>query len=130
MTTTVIKKHPKIATLTTKSDGYSEAINNNLDVITINDMIHDIDALDEESHEQIYLLLRGFKPVSFFTTDRGGGGTHFDRSMLSDRQTTELYRTVQLCKENMKRKQVFNNAKLEHEYRMSIIPDQFQPVDI
>lgn len=116
--TTVIKKHTKIATLTT--EGYSETINGNLDVIAINDMIHDIDVLDEESHEQIYLLLRGFKPVSFFTTDRGGGGTHFDRSMLSERQTNELYRTVQLCKENMKRKQVLNNAKLEHDYRMSI----------
>jgi hypothetical protein len=119
---TVIKKHPKIATLTnTTGNSYSETVNPNFDSITINDMIHDIESLDEDSHEQIYLLLRGFKPASFFTTDRGGGGTHFDRSQLSERQSQELYRTVQLCKENMKRKQVLDNAKVEHEYRMSLL---------
>jgi hypothetical protein len=91
-------------------------------------MIHDIEMLDEESHEQIYLLLRGFKPASFFTTDRGGGGTHFDRTILTDRQTSELYRTVQLCKEHMIRKQVLLNAKQEMEFNANIVSQRMTTI--
>ena len=117
---TTIKKNQKMAILSTNTL-YSHDLNmpEELDNLAINDMVRDIEELDEESHEQIYLLLRSFKPQSFFTTDRGGGGTHFDRSLLTDKQTYELYRTVQLCKENLTRKHVVDNAKIEHEYNMS-----------
>ena len=118
---TIIKKHTGLVALTAKDTGYTEALSPSFDPITINDMIKDIDALDEESHEQIYLLLRGFKPAGFFTTDRGGGGTHFDRSLLTERQSQELYHTVQLCKENIKRKHILDNAKSEHEIAMSVL---------
>jgi hypothetical protein len=69
---TVIKKNHKVATLTTGTNFELEVPQ--MDSLSINDMIHDIDGLDEEAHAQIYLLLRGFKPATFFTTDRAGGG--------------------------------------------------------
>ena len=126
---TTIKKSHKIATLTSASGAnagsglnsranghfFGDSGSTTIDTLTINDMVYDIDSLDEDAHEQIYLLLRGFKPASFFTTDRGGGGTHFDRDLLTDRQIQELYRTVQLCKENMKRKVILQTAKQEME---------------
>ena len=116
---TIIKKHSKTAFISQPVEtGYREH-NPTFDPITLNDLIKDIDFLDEESHEKIYLLLRGFKPASFFTTDRGMGGTHFDRSLLTDRQLNDLYHIVQLCKENIKRKDIIQSAKLEHENVMS-----------
>ncbi len=110
---TIIKKNQKVATLTTGSN--FELDTPQMDSLSINDMIHDIEGLDEESHAQIYLLLRGFKPATFFTTDRAGGGTHFDRTQLSERQLSELIRTVQLCKENMDRNQIIKFARQEME---------------
>ena len=128
-TSTTIKKSNKVASLNTvDTTANTWAINETIDNITINDMIHDIEMLDEESHEQIYLLLRGFKPASFFTTDRGGGGTHFDRTLLTDRQTSELYRTVQLCKEHMIRKQVLFNAKQEMEFNANIVSQRMTTI--
>ena len=128
-TSTTIKKSNKVASLNTvDTTANTWAINETIDNITINDMIHDIEMLDEESHEQIYLLLRGFKPASFFTTDRGGGGTHFDRTLLTDRQTSELYRTVQLCKEHMIRKQVLLNAKQEMEFNANIVSQRMTTI--
>lgn len=114
---TAIKKNSKIASVGSSKVTEPSTV---IDSLTINDMVHDIDILDEESHEQIYLLIRGFKPASFFTTDRGGGGTHFDRTQLTDRQIHELYRTVQFCKENMKRKQVLLSAMQEMERDASV----------
>jgi hypothetical protein len=128
-TSTTIKKSNKVASLNTvDTTANTWAINETIDNLTINDMIHDIEMLDEESHEQIYLLLRGFKPASFFTTDRGGGGTHFDRTLLTDRQTSELYRTVQLCKEHMIRKQVLLNAKQEMEFNANIVSQRMTTI--
>jgi hypothetical protein len=116
---TTITKSSKVATISA-SQPWITSSSESIDNLTINDMIRDIDMLDEEAHEQIYLLLRGFKPASFFTTDRGGGGgTHFDRTLLTERQTNELNRIVQLCKENMLRKQVFLSAKQEMEQEAS-----------
>jgi hypothetical protein len=117
---TSIKKSHKIATLTSASSEargpfFMDTESSIIDTLAINDMVYDIDSLDEEAHEQIYLLLRGFKPATFFTTDRGGGGTHFDRDLLTERQIHELYRTVQLSKENMQRKLIFQSAKQEME---------------
>jgi hypothetical protein len=113
---TSIKKSHKIATLSSaKTPFFMDNVSSTIDTLAINDMVYDIDSLDEEAHEQIYLLLRGFKPASFFTTDRGGGGTHFDRDLLTDRQIQELQRTVQLCKENMQRKLILQSAKQEME---------------
>jgi hypothetical protein len=113
---TAIKKSNKVASVSGSTSAPAAWIPNEIiDNLTINDMIHDIEMLDEEAHEQIYLLLRGFKPCSFFTTDRGGGGTHFDRTLLTERQTSELYRVVQLCKENMARKHVLLTAKQQME---------------
>jgi hypothetical protein len=120
---TTIKKSNKVATISQPpqhNQPQHQRGDETIDSLTINDMIHDIEMLDEEAHEQIYLLLRGFKPASFFTTDRGGGGTHFDRTLLTDRQTNELYRTVQFCKENMMRKQVLLSAKQEMEQDANI----------
>ncbi len=115
-TNTTIKKSNKVASVSGSPVAAASWIpNETIDNLTINDMIHDIEMLDEEAHEQIYLLLRGFKPASFFTTDRGGGGTHFDRTLLTERQTSELYRVVQLCKENMARKHVLLTAKQQME---------------
>lgn len=110
---TIIKKNHKVATLTTGTNFELEVPQ--MDSLSINDMIHDIDGLDEEAHAQIYLLLRGFKPATFFTTDRAGGGTHFDRTQLSQRQMNELIRTVQLCKENIERNQIIKCARQEME---------------
>ncbi len=110
---TIIKKNQKVATLTTGTNFELEVPQ--MDSLSINDMIHDIDGLDEEAHAQIYLLLRGFKPATFFTTDRAGGGTHFDRTQLSQRQMNELIRTVQLCKENIERNQIIKYARQEME---------------
>jgi len=115
---TTIKKSSKVATLSTPQPWLSGS-EDTIDNLTINDKIHDIEMLDEEAHEQIYLMLRGFKPASFFTTDLGGGGTHFDRTLLTERQINELHRTVQLCKENMQRKQVFLTAQQEMEEEAS-----------
>ena len=122
---TTIKKSNKVATISQNLHQHQhqhqhQRGDETIDSLTINDMIHDIEMLDEESHEQIYLLLRGFKPASFFTTDRGGGGTHFDRTLLTERQTNELYRTVQFCKENIMRKQVLLSAKQEMEQDASM----------
>lgn len=110
---TIIKKNHKVATLTTGTNFELEVPQ--MDSLSINDMIHDIDGLDEEAHAQIYLLLRGFKPATFFTTDRAGGGTHFDRTQLSQRQMNELIRTVQLCKENIERNHIIKCARQEME---------------
>ena len=110
---TIIKKNHKVATLTTGNNFELDVPQ--MDSLSINDMIHDIDSLDEEAHAQIYLLLRGFKPATFFTTDRAGGGTHFDRTQLSERQMNELIRTVQLCKENIERNQIIKCARQEME---------------
>ena len=124
---TAIKKNHKVASLAVKSASWAGddiAVDN----LAINDMIQDIEMLDEESHEQIYLLLRGFKPATFFTTDGGGGGTHFDRTQLSDRQISELYRTVQLCKENMLRKQVLLNAKQEMEQNAHMVNQRMNTI--
>jgi hypothetical protein len=115
---TSIKKSHKLATLSSGAPFFTDT-GSTIDTLAINDMVYDIEALDEESHEQIYLLLRGFKPASFFTTDRGGGGTHFDRDLLTERQLQELCRTVQLCKENMQRKIVLQTAKQEMEEEAS-----------
>jgi len=115
---TVIKKNQKVATLATSKSTF-EIDAPQIDSLSINDMMHDIDILDEESHAQIYLLLRGFKPASFFTTDRGGGGTHFDRTLLTTRQLNELVRTVQLCKENMERNHIIKCARHEMEQEAS-----------
>lgn len=117
---TVIKKNHKVATLAAVSTAAAFEIDTpQIDSLSINDMMHDIEMLDEESHAQIYLLLRGFKPASFFTTDRAGGGTHFDRTLLTARQLNELVRTVQLCKENMERNQIIKSAQYEMEQEAS-----------
>ena len=121
MKTTSITKNSKIATISTQTS-YLQPVNDQpqkVDQLTINDIISDIQSLDKEAHEQIYLLIRGFKPAGFFTTDRSGGGTHFDLSELTDRQLLEMQRTIQLCKENQARQDVLQRAQLEHHHNMT-----------
>jgi hypothetical protein len=123
---TIIKKNHKVATLAATSTPTTFDLDTPpIDSLSINDMMHDIEMLDEEAHAQIYLLLRGFKQASFFTTDRAGGGTHFDRTLLTARQLNELVRTVQLCKENMERNQIIKSAQHEMEQEASNAMSKF-----
>lgn len=87
------------------------------DPIIMNDMVKDIEMLDKDAHEQIYKLIRKFRPAKWFTTDCTG--THFDRTVLTDSQIYELYRTVKLCKDHMMRMKVINGAKNIHDVKMN-----------
>ena len=82
------------------------------DAAVINNLIDDITNLDKISHEQIYIMLRGFKPQQFFTTDYNG--IHITNSDLNTKEIQELYKTVQMCKRDMKRKKVIDQAKEEY----------------
>lgn len=78
----------------------------------INDLIDDISNLDKISHEQIYIMLRGFKPKEFFTNDYNG--IHITYSDLETKEIQELYKIVQMCKHDIERKKVIQKAKDEY----------------
>lgn len=69
----------------------------------------DIQGLDKESHKQIYLLVRKYKPSKFFTQE--SKTLIFDRDSLSDKAIMELYNLVELCKENQERSKVIKEAE-------------------
>jgi len=69
----------------------------------------DIQSLDKASHEQIYVLLRKYKPRRFFTQE--SKTLIFDRDSLSNENLKELYDLVQMCKENQKREQTIKTAE-------------------
>lgn len=82
------------------------------DPIYLNDMSREIEQLDKESQEQIYMFLRKFKPAKFFTVE--SKGTYFDRTKLTDKQLRELFNFVVLCKKHRIRQSIIENAEKDH----------------
>lgn len=72
----------------------------------------DIQSLDKESHEQIYVLLRKHKPEKFFTHE--SKTLIFDRDSLSEEALKQLYDLVKLCCENQRRDRIIKKAEQEY----------------
>lgn len=85
----------------------------------LNSLVKDINKLSKEDHAEIYKALRKFKPSSFFATN--SLGTHFNIMYLDLKTKGELYRIVQLSKENQLRAKVIAEAGGLHNGHISTL---------
>lgn len=82
------------------------------DQMMLDELVKDIEKLDKESHYEIYINIRKYKPDRFFTTQ--GNQTFFNRDQLSLKELRDLYNIVQLSKQSLERKRVIKQAEQLH----------------
>lgn len=75
---------------------------------TLNSLVKDLNKLERSDHTEVYTTLRKFKPANFFSTN--SLGTHFNILALDNKARWELYRMIQMCKDNQLRKKILNDV--------------------
>ena len=92
-----------------------------MDDTTLNKLVKDINRLNKEDHEHIYITLRKHKPAKFFATHNYG--TSFNISQLNDKARWELYSIVQLSMQHKIRNEQIKQAGMQHETTMTHLSD-------
>lgn len=90
----------------------------------VEEIIRNIDTLDKCYHEQIYTVLRRFKPKKFFAPNNVN--TTFNINGLNAQELQELNRTVQLCITDMQRRKVLEEATGEHRDEISKLEEKIR----
>lgn len=85
--------------------------------VVIEELVRGIGQLDKEGHEEVYLAIRRFKPQTFFASN--SVDTRFNIYGLNAKERNEVHRIIQMCKSNLERKHVLEDATNTHESTIS-----------
>lgn len=122
-------RHIKPAVISDNSIQYNPLEDFNMsDPKFIDDMVRNISELDKAGHEQIYIALRKTKPKKFFAANNVD--TRFNIYGLTDQDKQSLRRTIQLCKEDMKRKKILQEATGYHEQELHRLDEKLHINDL
>lgn len=83
----------------------------------IRELVHQIESLDSDGHEEIYKTIRKFKPKTFFGCNSIDSRFNIDK--LSIKELHALNQTIRLCKEDLERKFILEKADYIHRDRIS-----------
>jgi hypothetical protein len=88
----------------------------------IEELVRNISNLDKEGHEEIYMTIRSFKPQTFFASN--SIDTRFNIYGLNCKERNEVDRIVTMCKHDIERKKVFEDASYIHQSNIKTLNTQ------
>lgn len=87
------------------------------DPTVVEELVRGISQLDKEGHEEVYLAIRRFKPKTFFASN--SVDTRFNIYGLNAKERKEVHRIIQMCRNNLERRRVLEDATSTHETTIS-----------